>query len=79
MNKIDFIWYEIHEKFTWTSYDARMKLTINFYVVQTNLLWSYVYMVSYGLHMNEPPGPSYDRARLGELNYILLFTIKQKH
>ena len=61
MNKLDFISYEIHEKFIWTSYEARMKLTMNFDVVQTNFLWSYGYMVSYGLHMNEPPGPSYKR------------------
>ena len=58
MNKFEFISYEIRKKFIWTSYEARMKLTINFYVVQTNFMWSYGYMVSHGLHMNEPPGPS---------------------
>ena len=58
MNKFDFISYEIREKFIWTSYASLMKLTINCYVVQTNFMWSYWYMVSYGLHMNEPPGPS---------------------
>ena len=57
MNKFDFISNEIHEKFIWTSYEAPMKLAINVYVVQTNFMWSYD-MVSYGLHMNEPPGPS---------------------
>ena len=60
MNKFDSIAYVIRRKFIWTSYEARMKLTINFYVVQPNFMWSYGYMVSYGLHMNEPPGPSYD-------------------
>ena len=58
MNKFDFVSYEVHEKFIWTSYEARLKLTIHFYVVQTNFMWSYGYMVWYGLHMNEPPGPS---------------------
>ena len=59
MNKFDFVSYEVHEKFICTSYEARMKLTINFYVVQTNFMGSYGYMFSYGLYMNEPPGPSY--------------------
>ena len=58
MNKFDFISYEIRKKFIWTSYETRMKLTINFHVVQTNFMRSYGDMVSYGFHMNEPPGPS---------------------
>ena len=59
MNKFDLISYEIHKKFIWTPYEARMKLKINLYVVQTKFMWGYGYMASYGLHMNEPPGPSY--------------------
>ena len=52
INWLDFISYEIHKKFTWTSYEAGMKLTINVYVVQANLMWSYGYVVSYGLYMS---------------------------
>ena len=59
MNEFDLISYEIHEKFIWTSYEAHAKFTINSYVVQINFIWGYEYMVSQGLHMNEPPGPSY--------------------
>ena len=62
MNKVDLISYEIHKKFTWTSYEVHTKFTIYSYVVQTNFMWSYEYMISYGIHMNEPPGPSYDWA-----------------
>ena len=58
MNKFDFISNQIREKFIWASYETPMKLTINFYAVQANFMWSYGYMVSYGFHMNEPPGPS---------------------
>ena len=58
MNKFDLNAYEIHEKFMWTSYEVHMKFTINSYVIQTNFVWSYEHMVSYGLHMNEPPGSS---------------------
>ena len=56
MNKFDLIPYEIHEKFIWSSCEAKMKLTVIVYVVQTNFMPSFGYMVSYGLHMNEPPG-----------------------
>ena len=59
-NKLDFISYEIHEKFIWTSYEVHATFTINFYVVQMNFIWGCEQLVSYGLHMNEPPGPSYD-------------------
>ena len=68
MEKFDFISYEVRKKFIWMSYEARMKLTINLFVVQTNFMWSYGYMVSYGLHINEPPGPSY----LSRIGFLLL-------
>ena len=58
MNKFDVISYEIRKKFIWTSYEVHTKFKINSYVDHTNSMWSYAYMVSYGLHMNEPPGPS---------------------
>ena len=61
MNKFDFISYEIRKKFVRTLYEARMKLTVLFYVQISNkfhVISSYGYMVSNGLHMNEPPGPS---------------------
>ena len=58
MNKIDCIAYEIHKNFIWTSYEFHTKFTINSYVDDTNFMWSYAYMVSYGLHMNEPPNPA---------------------
>ena len=58
INKIDSISYEIHKKFIWNSHEVHTKFTINSYVDHTNFMWSYAYMVSYGLHMNEPLGPS---------------------
>ena len=58
MNKFDFISYEIHKKFIWTLYEVHTKFMMSSCVDHTNFMWSYAYMVSYGLHMNEPPGPS---------------------
>ena len=57
MHKFVFISYE--NRRNWRSYE----LNEIFYVVQSYFMWSYGYMVSYGLHMNEPPGPSYACAR----------------
>ena len=62
MNKFDLISYEIHDQLIWTSYEAHTKFTMNPYVVQTNFIWSYEYMFSYGFHMNEVPGPAYVQA-----------------
>ena len=41
-----------------SSYELHMKFTIKSYVVQRNFIGSSEYMVSYELHMNEPPSPS---------------------
>ena len=59
MNKFDFISHEIHGQFIWTSHELHMKITIDYYVGQTNFMCGYEYVASYGLHMNEPPGLSY--------------------
>ena len=62
MNFISMKFISFHMKFvrsSWTWYEVHMKFTINSYVDHTNFIWSYAYLVSYGLHMNEPPGPSY--------------------
>ena len=57
MNKFDVMSYEIHENFIWTPYEFHIEFIVTYYVVQINFMRSYEYMASYGLHMNEPPGP----------------------
>ena len=54
--RFHFIWnsWEVHMNFIWSSYEVNNK----FLYSSNSFMLSYGYMVSYGLHMNEPPGPS---------------------